>query len=196
MSRGLLRNCRGEKHPARAAVIADLVQLARRQSRIGDDRPCVDPARSQQQGGKRDAVFADNHHPVARPDAERLERRAAISVTCAIQFAIAPGGAVLDSATMIGGFGNMPPSLHGCGAASPRRISAISIASDSFATTTSQQRAGFSAPDAVATQLTFFFRTRQSIFSRQRSFGPRGNRCPQTAILLENSVYNRIPTGR
>ncbi|MGY4486229.1 hypothetical protein ACVWWR_005420 [Bradyrhizobium sp. LM3.2] len=71
VSSGLVRNTRREQHPPGAAVIADLVQFARRQARVGDNRPGVEPARRQQQSGKRNTVLADNDHPIAGPDPQR-----------------------------------------------------------------------------------------------------------------------------
>ena len=106
VSRRFLRHFRDEKHPPRAAVIADLVQFARRQSRIGDDRPRIDPARRQQQRRKRDTVFADDDHPVARPDAERFKASSDIR-NRAIQFAVAPGDAVFDQRNAVARFGNV-----------------------------------------------------------------------------------------
>ena len=69
MSRRFLRYPIGEEHPPCTAMVADQVELARRQPRIGDDRPGIDPARRQQQRRERDAVFADDHDPVTGPDA-------------------------------------------------------------------------------------------------------------------------------
>src|SRR5260370_37177848 len=92
MSRRFLRNLRRKKHSPRAAVIANLVQFARRESGIGDDRPRVDPARRQQQGGKRDAVFADDDHTIARPDTGCIETSRNVRDP-AIQVPTSPGGA-------------------------------------------------------------------------------------------------------
>ena len=54
-----------EEGAAGAAVIPDLIDLARRQPRIDDDRPGVEPARGEQQTGQRNGILADDHHAVA-----------------------------------------------------------------------------------------------------------------------------------
>ena len=87
-------------------MVADLVQFACGQSRVGDDRPGVEPARRQQQGGERNTVFADNDHPVARPDPQRREDGGDLADTL-IQIAVAPGRPVFDQRDPVGGFGNL-----------------------------------------------------------------------------------------
>ena len=88
-------------------MVADLVQFACGQSRVGNDRPGVEPACRQQQGGERDTVFADNDHPVARSDSKRGEDGSDLS-NALLQIAVAPGCPVLDQRDPVGGFGNLP----------------------------------------------------------------------------------------
>src|ERR1700756_3909270 len=95
MRGGLTRNAAREEYPSCSAVIADLIELARRQSRVADDRPGIEPAPRPQQSRKRNAVFADDHHPVARPDAKGRELLSELA-DISFELAIGPPRAVLD----------------------------------------------------------------------------------------------------
>ena len=88
-------------------MVADLVQFACGQSRVGNDRPGVEPACRQQQGGERNTVFADNDHPVARSDSKRGEDGSDLA-NALIQISVAPGCPVFDQRDPVGGFGNLP----------------------------------------------------------------------------------------
>ena len=197
MSRGFLRNIRGEKHPARTAVIADLIQFARRQSRIGDDRPRIDPARRQQQRRKRDAVFADDDHPVARPDAERLETSGDIcdrtdpvrdssrrhrprSARC--------GREIRQHA------GQSPDACGAEAQRQSRRYRSLPTLSPPLTSRHPSSRL-FARPYRLS-QLTFFFRTRQSISANIRFptwSGTMTYSCG-TSSCAETAVYNRART--
>ena len=83
-----------EEGPAGAAVIADLIEFARREPRVGDGRPGVETARREQQTGKRNAIFAHDHHAVAGADAER-EQRIRGPTHRAVEFAIGHGRAIV-----------------------------------------------------------------------------------------------------
>ncbi len=62
----------GEVHdPARRAVVADGVDLARGQSRIDQDRPGADTCDGEEQRDQCGAVFADDEHAIARTCAGR-----------------------------------------------------------------------------------------------------------------------------
>jgi hypothetical protein len=62
------------EHSACARVVAYLVDLAIGQARIYYDRPGIHLARSEHKGREREAVLADDHHPVARPNCEMAQR--------------------------------------------------------------------------------------------------------------------------
>ena len=113
-------------------MIADLVELAWRQPRIGDDCPGVDPARRQKQRSQRDAVFTDDDHPVARPDAERSEIGGNLG-DVPIQFAIqeAPSS---TSATWSGVSATQRAVTSWMRRGSPAAISSMSIACDQSTT--------------------------------------------------------------
>ena len=87
-------------------MVADLVQFACGQSRVGGDRPGVEPARRQQQGGERNTVFADNDHPVSRPDPQRREDGGDLADTL-IQIAVAPGSPVFDQRDPVARLSNL-----------------------------------------------------------------------------------------
>src|ERR1700741_5023116 len=72
--RGLPKYPRAEKHQACATVIADLVQLAWRKSKVGDDRACIDSVRRQQKPAGRDAVSLTMiiNSPGLTPSEQRL----------------------------------------------------------------------------------------------------------------------------
>ena len=76
-------------------MISDLIELARRQPRIGDDRPGVEPARGEHEAGKRDRVLTDDHHAVAGANTEHPQRVRHI-VHRAIELAIGQGRVVVD----------------------------------------------------------------------------------------------------
>jgi hypothetical protein len=63
-----------EEHAPGAAVIPDLIELAWRQPRIGNDRPGIEAACGQQETGEGNRVLADQHHAIAGADAERAKR--------------------------------------------------------------------------------------------------------------------------
>ena len=94
------RDARTEEHPAGAAVIADLVQFARRQSRVHDNSPGIDGACSQQKPDKRNAVLADDHHAVARTNAE-VAQRCRDQADVDGKLPIGPAFGVLDQRGMI-----------------------------------------------------------------------------------------------
>jgi hypothetical protein len=87
-------------------MVANLVQFASGQSRVGDDGPGVEPARREQQGGKCNTVLADDDHPVARPDPQRREDGGGLANTL-LRLAIAPGITVLDQRDSVGSLGNL-----------------------------------------------------------------------------------------
>jgi len=58
-------------------VLADGVDLTRRQPGIDVHRPRIEPRRSENQRDLRRAVLADDHHPVARTHREALQQRRA-----------------------------------------------------------------------------------------------------------------------
>ena len=107
MERGFFRYAGREENAARPAVIADLIELTRRQPRIDDDRPGVVSAGGEQQTRQRDAVFAHDHHAVAGPYAQRGKRVRSLPHR-AIEFAIAQGRTVLDQRKSIRRFDHMP----------------------------------------------------------------------------------------
>src|SRR5438034_8914096 len=87
-------------------MLADLVQLACGQSRVGDDRPGVEPARPQQQGGERNTIFADDDGPVARADSQRGKDGRDLW-RALLQIPVAPACPVLDQRYPVGGFGSL-----------------------------------------------------------------------------------------
>src|SRR5580700_497917 len=74
MGGGLLGDVSGEENAPRPAVIPDLVELASRQTRIGDDNPGVKPTSGKQQARQRDAILADDHEAIATADSELSQR--------------------------------------------------------------------------------------------------------------------------
>ena len=101
MGCSLLRQAGDEERSARAAVRADLIQLACRQPRVCGDRPRIELACRKQERGKRNAVLACNHDPVTGPDSapDQLLRNQVDSVG---EFAIRPGSIALDERSVIG----------------------------------------------------------------------------------------------
>ncbi len=71
MRGGVRRHLGHIKHAAGAAVGAQFVHLAGRQAGIHGDDPRIAQAGCKHQADQRGAVFADRHHPVAGPDAQR-----------------------------------------------------------------------------------------------------------------------------
>ena len=96
----LLRQAHIQQQPARAAVLGDQVELARRQPRIGGDAPSVQLAGRKQQRPQHHAVLARDHDAVARPHAEAPE------VICRGihrigEFAVAPHATAFDESGMV-----------------------------------------------------------------------------------------------
>ena len=60
-----------EEHAPGAAVFPDLIEFARRQPRIGNNRPGIEAACGEQQTGERNRILADEHQAIAGADAER-----------------------------------------------------------------------------------------------------------------------------
>jgi len=96
----LPRHFRGEKNIRRAPLYRGSGPFALGAIADGDDPPGIDPARRQQQRRKRDTVSLKM---IIRSPADASDLRpAAISATERAQFAIAPGGAVLDQCNAVG----------------------------------------------------------------------------------------------
>ena len=127
-----------EEHAAGAAVIPDLIEFARRQPRVDDDRPGVEPARGEQQTGQRDAVLADDHHAVAGADAERAQRiRGAAHRAIELAIGQAPRrrrSAPRDPALRR----HAGPSPRGCGSAGRRESRSLQSASSNVTNDTSR----------------------------------------------------------
>ena len=95
MCGGFLRRIGREESTARAAVVPDLIQLARRQPRVGNDRPGVETEHGDQETGQRDAILADDHHTVASADTQRAQRVCG-AVHRAIKLPVCQRRAVVD----------------------------------------------------------------------------------------------------
>ena len=177
-------------------MVADLIQFPCRQPRVGDDGPGVEPAHREQQSCQRDAVFADNHHPVARSHSKRGKDGGDLG-DMPVQIAIAPGRPVLDQRDPVRGFGSLPGRYFMDAIGRPTAISSRSIASRSSVTTDLRQTIARSRNAGCPPDLTFFFRTRQDKFPLSASQGPKGQ--PACLILvwslLKAVVYN-VPSGR
>ena len=61
------------KNAADAAVLADEIDLTRRQSRVHHHRPGIDLRGGEDQRDEREAVLADDHDPVARTNIVKVE---------------------------------------------------------------------------------------------------------------------------
>ena len=96
-----VRDFSREEHAPGAAVIPDLIELARRQPRVGNNRPGIEAACGQQETGERNRVLADQHHAIAGADAERAQRihRA---INRPIELAIGQASLVIDQRCPVG----------------------------------------------------------------------------------------------
>ena len=105
--RGRFRRDAGrEEHAPGAAVIPDLIEFARRQPRIGNNRPGIEAACGEQETGERNRILADEHQAIASADAERPQRFHG-AANRPIEFAIGQPGLVVDQRRPIGRGGNM-----------------------------------------------------------------------------------------
>ena len=63
-------------------MVADRIELPRRQARIDEHRPGIEPVRGEGEHQRRRAVFVDDQHPIAGADAEgRGARRGGVDGT-------------------------------------------------------------------------------------------------------------------
>jgi hypothetical protein len=82
-------------------MVADLIEFARRQPRVDHNRPGIDLAGGKHQGCQRQAVFADDHHAVARTHTQIPQCRSQVRNNRR-QHAVAPGRCLINERGMSG----------------------------------------------------------------------------------------------
>jgi predicted dinucleotide-binding enzyme len=87
-------------------VSDDLIELARREARVGRHRPSVELAAGEDESGKRCGILAREHNPISGPDRQASEV-VGDNVDRIGEGAIAPGGGGLDQGGMIRSFRHM-----------------------------------------------------------------------------------------